>query len=264
MPLADAHDQRRKGTVLILLQVLVEFGVECLHRCIVQRLAGASKTAVGICTAMTLKDWITIVLAVLAFGLSSITAYYGFIRTTDEISVVMETIPFIDVMREEKKVVVTRSLRLLFINSGSRPAIILGVDVQVDETDLDKGPLTRKACEGDVPRRWLGTTLEPFVIKEKEIIEKRFEVAPSMESKVGEQKINVVLPTPQWFGPQSSYAGRLCLTFRLVTPARSDIVKDAEVQTQVVSQPTGSIVGGYTLQKRPLPLWRERGTVFGD
>src|SRR4051812_24155521 len=94
----------------------------------------SAKKAEGRSFGLLFKDWITLCLSVLAFVFSIMIGYYVTIRQKDDLRVVVSSLPDLDFDLETNLGTLSEDkMTLVFINSGTRPAIVLGVQYIISE-----------------------------------------------------------------------------------------------------------------------------------
>ena len=128
---------------------------------------------------------------------------------------------------------------LVFTNSGNRPVAILGVDAVLDwPSNASKEPNLPRCTTGHGGE----TTIEPFVLKEKEIALKTI----------------ALRETPATQKKPDGGMERLftkCLRITLVTP--SSDVESRDISLVVYAGEEG---GGH--QSAPHVIWQRRSTIF--
>jgi hypothetical protein len=148
------------------------------------------------------KDWVTLCLAVWGAGLSSALAY-NTLLVTDDVRVEFDHLFMVHYFRDQ--VLLRNSMNVVFINAGNRPAAFRRIT-------MDVGP----DCRGAM----LDVQLDPFVLKEKDIVLKELKFAPAKDLP---QKVEMSLthtsisyPLPEPIKPTEIAA---CMSFEVSTPS---------------------------------------------
>src|ERR1700755_3545510 len=100
-------------------------------------------------TSFTLKDWILTSISVIAFLVSMATTYFTYVVRKDYVSVIAGTLPTPAGSFNEKRLeLLGNELNLIFINGGTRSAVVRDADLNLVAFDQDR---EGEACEK--PRR---------------------------------------------------------------------------------------------------------------
>jgi hypothetical protein len=152
--------------------------------------------------AWTTKDWVTLCLALWGASLSSVLAY-NTLLTIDDVRVEFDH-QFM-VQYYKGNVTIPNGMSVVFINAGSRPAAVRRANMYL-------GP----DCHGAM----LEAQLEPFVLKEKDIVLKELKFSPdkrmtqTVELTLTEKDITYPLAQPT----KPTEIGA-CMTFEVSTPS---------------------------------------------
>ena len=151
---------------------------------------------------MTLKDWWTIILSTLAFGISAAGFYINNLLLTDDLIAIVSEVPQMSL--DDQKFSVEGIAKIAFINAGNGSAAILALEVWVSRWMPGK-----RRCQdiGDVHSQFI----EPFVVEPGKIAIKDFKVRPMTEYIATRMS---GIPTPDNF-----YHIDVCMKFQLETPA---------------------------------------------
>jgi hypothetical protein len=115
---------------------------------------------------LTPKDWITLTLSILAFGISAGSAYYNIVRQSDHVRILIHTTPFITLDQDRTRFAAEPNETVLFINSGNRTAAITAVDLRVDQ---DRAKPEECGATAGIQLEY---DIEPLVLKPGEIVAK--------------------------------------------------------------------------------------------
>jgi hypothetical protein len=210
------------------------------------------------------KDWITLTISVLALGASGLTIYFNMIRQRDDLRVVLSSLPKLDVDLDRNLGTLSEDkMTLVFINSGTRPVIILGVEYVVGA--ISNPPDEGRDCWG--PK--LFTESEVVVVKEKEIVTKQMRLLPEVLTTYGDREnFRVAKGGKLTFstGRQADedYRAAICLKFSIATPSVSSVSKTIIAAKHMFS-PQGGGGGGCDCEnapKAPIVIWEQTGSIF--
>jgi hypothetical protein len=213
---------------------------------------------------MRIKDWITLTLSILAFLVSAGTAYFNLVRREDNVSVVASSEPFAVRMDKERLVVKSHGqTRISFINSGTRPAVILQVMLLYTQRRLTG----RDECEFD-QSIWLMTDLEPVVVKQNEVVTRIVNLTngPWYENQKikREDDGQFSFPIDEQHKESDVFPMEICLQAHLVTP--STVVYRNKSTFRYSVQGLGrwfwSFDGEGPTSQKPHLLLQESGTIF--
>jgi hypothetical protein len=134
------------------------------------------------------RDWAAFVLSIAAFATSSVVAYYTSLLRTDDISVVIESMPKLVPAKDWSGLLISPTYSVVFINSGNRPIAVMGSRIAIMDTStpyrrVDDQPGSSR-CNEDTnePPTVLLAQVEAFIVKEKEIVRKEFTSAANVHT----------------------------------------------------------------------------------
>jgi hypothetical protein len=117
-------------------------------------------------SAFSAKDWVSLTLSMLAFGLSVATAYYNIWRQEDNVGVVAHLPPYaVRTAKDRLSVERDAETQLAFLNSGNRPVAIMAVVLSYVQSRLKDD----EECPFDSATR-LATDFKPLVVKPNEVV----------------------------------------------------------------------------------------------
>lgn len=197
-------------------------------------------------TRLSWRDWLTLLFSTVAFLLSIFTAYINYLRVVDNFSVVI--LPGIT-MRAigESFPVLSLDMRsnLIFANTGTRPAAVVGISLLVMRPSEAYGPEECKSEPGpqDVLVRLVTTALSVEAGQLIPVTAGLDTASPpdgaSFDDK-GVLQVKLAHATPNVPG----YSVRLCMIFDLATPR----TRQASVRQPI-------FVGQVTFTPGPGTLW---------
>jgi hypothetical protein len=214
---------------------------------------------------VTLKDWITSTLAVLAIIISAGSAYINLIRQDDDLRMVVQgDLRFRSEPSSNKEPSIglfPEDQRVTFINLGNRPASITALSLLVTVYDVDKISTfdVKKGameCNGG---HLLAYDIEPFTIKASESISKSLQFAkrPDLQSQDGWTRVSI-----KDFKGEATYFVA-CIEVSAVTP---QIAKDNLNQPLdrgiVPRDPNKKVEGFFMNDENTFILIKQRGTIF--
>jgi hypothetical protein len=220
-------------------------------------------------SGLTIKDWVTLTLSILAFVVSAGSVYLSTIRQNDDLSIVAHNVPLVFLTDQNSLTVEQAESTIILINSGNRSATIISVGIfyrqHNDETKENCGGLS---SWGSVMT--FQTDLEPLVVKEKEVIARKVKIIDSKwYHKVNIKKTDTGTYT---FPVKDEYRGKeyisvdVCLEVHLATPSVSSHRVIVLAQDYTVTAGGVFIGGGSDTEKidwrKPKTLIKESGTIF--
>jgi hypothetical protein len=219
------------------------------------------------------RDWASFAMSTIAFLVSMIVAVFASIKQDEKVSVVFQAPPMFWLDAKASNIEARNPFSVVFINSGSRPAAVLQINVYLWETKVRKPDeeIGSWHCdqdawtEGKPKRRLLKVDFEPFILKEKEILTRdlRFTAEAPSSSGVKVTGDKVTLPMPDWYKPGDEYWAHPCIEFGLATA--SDAYAASSIELGVTGYPkdgSGNYLGGGTISTAPYEIWHHRGTIF--
>lgn len=211
------------------------------------------------------KDRITISISLAALFISGLTAYFSFFRQYDEVSVVVEQHPILELYSKEKVAIYGDSV-LAFMNTGNRPAAIIDVTVVAnqnqDEDSLGSGP-----CQLGTDR--FATTFEPLVLKPGDLVLKTIKLKPYANAEVRQGMILFPAtgkPESDKDAPIGYIAEQvdLCFYFRLVTPSDRFLNTYVHLGEMTASKPAHMTILKFGGTERPIRLVQNSTTILAD
>jgi hypothetical protein len=113
------------------------------------------------------KDWVAILISITALGISGMTAYFSLVRQSEEMRVFVGEFPLLTRVAD-RRLQVEGKLDIAFMNTGTRPIIVLGVDLVIEDISERKG--ASRPC--GLKFGSLRFEVDSFVVKEKESVAK--------------------------------------------------------------------------------------------
>jgi hypothetical protein len=110
------------------------------------------------------KEWLSITLSILAFVISAWSAYWNIIRQVDDVRVVIEGIPLIQIDPAKATIRVIANQRMSFTNLGNRPAAVTSISLSISQPNENS---TQEVCTGTAVTEPFD--VEPLVVKAGEI-----------------------------------------------------------------------------------------------
>jgi hypothetical protein len=198
-------------------------------------------------------QWGSAIIATLALIVSVVVGYFAVLRQKEELLVEVYQWPKFGLTRDTRHEYVDGRLDVLLINSGNRPIAITSVDLVLSQK-------ATYAC-GDGSR--FKTVMDPFVVKENEIVQKEFvpaidESLPLDQEQMGPMRVETkqapaALQKKGWH----SYNITLCAVFHATSPSEVGIVGSANGGAEDYYE-DGS--GGASMEfgdSRPTRIWRK-------
>lgn len=166
---------------------------------------------------MTLKDWVTMLVAVLALVVSGTTAYFNILQRSYAISAVVTNPPGVIGFNSHIEVSDSEAT-IVFINSGNRPIAITDVDIWVTQPNNPKDKDCRLSGYRAIS---IQTNFEPFAIKEREIVTKRIKATASPIDKYDDVRAvadGLAMPVAKENAGLDKYPVMLCYLVQMATP----------------------------------------------
>jgi|SRR6266853_6181578 hypothetical protein len=175
---------------------------------------------------MSVKDWVTLVLSISAFGISAIGLYVNLLRQKDDVRVVIDDIPEVNYLPEEGRdlpwiVIPGGPLQFTFINAGNRTAAVRSASIVIAQSGSARTPRLKK-CSGEGVDDVDGVDwdVHPFVLKPSDVVvvdlkfkDKTFH---GMERNRDHDTYLIRMVDTQKL--RSRYMFAVCLQFTVVTP----------------------------------------------
>jgi hypothetical protein len=212
------------------------------------------------------KDWVAILISIIALALSAMTAYFSFVRQTEELRVfVGEFMPFLT-RADDGRLHLEGYLDITFMNTGTQPIVVLGAELAIKDISERKDEES-KSCKqifGNLP-----FDVDPFVVKEKESISKllRLRVNPRLSIEAAQliEDGRIVVPAPKNARGEPSQFVKTCVRLIGATPSRQPLFADiALLNFQWSDQaPAATVhlaaIGRYFQFTTPIVTWTKRG-----
>ncbi len=209
-----------------------------------------------------------VTISLCAFLLSGAVGYYSALRWHEELSVVVTDFQPV-LFRPDKDEVEIRSsvpFSIIFINSGTRPITLLRISLYLTEA-TESNIQEERAVSACSPGRVFQGVLDPFVIKEKEILRKQVSGLKFDEYYSGKdvriEHDKMAFPFPSWYSRVRGYSVDQCLTFSLVSPSEAYGRVGLELHS-VTSKGDYDYYGGQLSSSRPHVIHKNSGTVIFD
>jgi hypothetical protein len=207
------------------------------------------------------KDWVAILVSIAALVISAGTAYFSLVRQSEQLRVfVGDAIPFLT-RTDDGRLQLEGNLDIAFMNTGTRPIIVLSVDLVIDDIPEGKDG-GRKSCDrifGGLP-----FDVDSFVVKEKESVAKLLKLRFDPRRPIGNAKSTedgrIVVPAPKNSrGEPSRFVGT-CLRIGGATPSRQPLVADIPIGD--FEWPTQGPAVASRYWPTPTVIWTKLGTIF--
>lgn len=205
------------------------------------------------------KGWATIGISCAAFMLSAVSFYFTTLRVTDDVRVIVGDTPMALPDFEKGQFEVNETAggeaigKFIFINSGTRSAVISGVTLHVAQPGSAKMPVD--GCDmSDVAVK--NFDMEPFVLKPGDIIVKNTRLARDAATPIKFSEVNEKSEKVQV---------KVCVEVAFTTP-------NVEYSTKTVSEYEDELnrnVLGYlftrgasAIERRPVQLFKKSWFVW--
>lgn len=206
--------------------------------------------------SMSFKDWWTVILSTLAFLISAASFYSNVLRQTDDVRVILETLP--EIRFESNQLTSKGKTRIAFINAGNQSVAILRTFVTVWQKERPS-LIGTPSCEGRRPildKDEIETDLEPFVVKPGEVIIRDMKLkSPSSEP---------FNPGMVWPSPNRFYYHLVdtCLEFSFATPLKSNGFKTIGVGRRFMQGDPANVNRSDDGRSSPYVLRQESSSIF--
>lgn len=210
------------------------------------------------------KEWVAILISIAALGLSAVTAYFSFVRQSEEMRVFLGQIPLLT-RADDGRLLLEGNLDIAFMNTGTRPIIIKLVGLLIED-------ISKRGGDSDPCGLSFGSRLfevDSFVVKEKESVSKllrlRFDSSkPSSDLKLTEDgRISMSAPTDSSGKPSRSVIA--CVRIAGATQSRNSLSADISLADFEWSARGPAAIGYPTVSFHPPPpfvIWTKQGTIF--
>lgn len=212
--------------------------------------------------ALLTKDVIALSISIVAIIISAVTAYFTLFRQVDNVSVVVDKYPFLE-LYDKTKVAISGESTLVFLNTGSRPASVIDLSVLVNQNIEDD---TKGACEQATDE--FKTNFEPLILEPNKVVLKKLKLKPSPFSEHQVVRQDAILfpvrgkvDTDEYF---TLTEVELCFSFRLITPATSDERVYVHLGTMTASKPPHMTILNFNDFSKPQSLVNHTATIFDE
>jgi hypothetical protein len=211
---------------------------------------------------MTIKDYVTLTLSILAFLLSALTTYVNVISRHDEVRFVLENFDLPLLNKEGTHIVVKGGHTAIFQNVGNRPVVVTQEHMLVrqdhskkcDDEDM-KGALLEK---GFIPTTFTSTVAEANKVTSQSVTYQQNNRVVPPKFSIVDADGNHLIPIKNQ--KLDEHPIRVCFHFRLATQSHSSYEAIVEGLTYTVSgEGVGDIEQDYKGHKM---LYYHRGTIF--
>jgi len=195
---------------------------------------------------MTVKDWITTSMAIVAFVLSLVTAYVNS-WPTNELAAIVSKTPTIGFTDAE--IDFAGPVEVTFINGGNRPMGIVSVDLIAVQPQPD---VDFKDCNGTGV--FGSADFKPLVVKGGEVVVQGLKFTQDGPLKIDE-----------WNRAKQSRSVMICLSFSVATPGR--LYPSLQKPLFQVNHARGEREWQYQnfyKPTEPISLIKRRSTIFGE
>jgi hypothetical protein len=202
------------------------------------------------------RDWIAISVAVVSFVISvasfvfsAISTYYGVILQKDDLRVVFSFAPYVVFDDANKgELIVSGGLGAVFINSGNRAAVVIAARLFVRQNAPSNNIYQVKQCGGVE----ISFELDPFSIKEKEIVSRQFGLKTDAKYVVAEHDFRQASSTGEYRIPlaissesKEEVAAVTCIRFFVATPSVAEETRDFQMNQFIRSADGEFFEDGY-------------------
>ncbi|HWX84328.1 MAG TPA: hypothetical protein VNZ48_12090 [Xanthobacteraceae bacterium] len=205
---------------------------------------------------------VTKIVAIIAFVISGATFYYNVVRQTDDLRIVLNGFPWLEAEPKDDVVYIKGPVDIILINDGNRSIAVLSVNLLIyDNVESGPGEGTQDKSLCAAPKV-VDASLEPFVIKEREIVRKQGKTKMLPWTKATEREDgSVAFSIPQISDKFPEYRAELTLCFELATPSDADAYASVDLNPLIISK-RGIITGGLAVGKTPYVIWHKVGSIF--
>ena len=154
-----------------------------------------------------------------------------------------------------------------FINAGTRSVAILSIILPIyDGLKLppEAGIEDKSICAAP---KIVGTDLEPFVLKEKEIVQKQARIRKLDHATPAPNAVDdgrIIFSVPPTSPERPEYRAQLVLCVHLAMPSDADAYGTVNLNEVAMIWNRGSITGGIAVEKKPQQIWYRRWNVFSE
>jgi hypothetical protein len=197
---------------------------------------------------MSTRDRVTIGFSAIALAVSLLSAYYNIFRQSDDLSIVVSFPPMPDEEGELTLRSASHELYGTFVNSGNRAAVIGSVSLWFPQraTQAELNCRELDLVDSQVP-----LVMEPWVLKEKEVVIRTLKPNDSLIEKDGSLMIPLAFEAKK---ARSWWVG-VCLSLGIVTPSGASsaniLLLDYDIKNpNLIAEMVGKFRGSHMLLKR--------------
>jgi hypothetical protein len=201
---------------------------------------------------MGAKDWLSIVLSVVALLTSAGTAYFINMRQTDILRLEINASPTLSMDNSTAQMSLKGDLVFFVINAGNRPAVVSAMQLNVGEIGRDG------KCGGTR----FEASMDAFVVPAKDIVSKRvrFKPARTVRTEVIEKDDELSFAVEST--TQGKSEGAVCVNAQITTPSRTGTSDDVRLMTYNFDKDGGST--SRIVRSIPTTIWRETSSILGE
>lgn len=217
-----------------------------------------------------LSAWFSGALSVAAFVLSSLSFYVTGLRVTDDLRVVVGEMPFAipDFAKKEFDISAERA-RYIFINAGSRTAIISGITLLLAQPQ-EGSELPASGCR--MPKaHFTQYDLEPFVLRPGDMIAKdtiqQAKTTEARQKPLAQVTEADSVPFSDQNAKSKAIKFRMCIEVAFTTPSVESGVKtvnefEDELDERVIGY--GTLGSDKIIERSPVQLTKRNRILFFD
>ncbi len=215
------------------------------------------------------KDRLTIILSIAAFALSAFNFYTTGLRVTDDIRVVAGEMPVaLPNFAKKQFSIQSTSERFVFINAGTRSAIISGITLGMAQPD-EKGTMSEVGC--NIPSEQIVQfDTAPFVLRPGDMVAKDGILASPADKTQNTQSTKdheIVVPFSVLNMKSEKVRYKLCVDIAFTTPSIEFSTKTIdEFEDELDESVMGYVFtrGDKKEEHRPVQLIKRSEIVFFD
>ena len=211
------------------------------------------------------KDAVTLPMSIAAFLISGVSTYFNVVRQTDDLRMLIPTVPFITLDQDRTRFAIEPSETVLFMNSGNRSAAVTFMQLHVrqdrkNQTDCD-----------DSTGLMLEYEYEPFAIKPGEIVSKTMTLRGKRPPEYKEDPLKIApngfitFPIASDNDENDTHWIQVCMSVRVATPTSYKTVSNIELYRSKLDKKGEYILDTYVaggLVDIPISLLTGWSTIF--
>ncbi len=199
------------------------------------------------------REWLGIVLSVVAVVTSVGTAYFSTIRQLDILRMDVNASPTLSMDRTTSRMAVKGELSFFLINAGNRPAVISRLLLKIGDIDL----------EGNCKGTQLVADMDAFVVSSQDIVAKHVRFRPPPSATEVRVEYDDLLTFPDKTSPTGKSTGAMCVSAEFITPSHSGETRSISLVTYTFEKDgAGSL--SRVVRDAPATIWRETSSILGD